>query len=38
MPDQYVTMLMKNVNPASLIYNQRLYQKFSASTGVNIVR
>ncbi len=38
MPDQYVTMLMKNVNPASLIYNQRLYQKFSAKTGVNIVR
>lgn len=38
MPDQYVTMLMKNVNPASLIYNQRLYKKFSASTGVNIVR
>ncbi len=38
MPDQYVTMMMKNVNPASLIYNQRLYQKFSASTGVNIVR
>jgi GT2 family glycosyltransferase len=38
MPDQYVTMLMKDVNPASLIYNQRLYQKFSASTGVNIVR
>ena len=38
MPDHYVTMLMKNVNPASLIYNQRLYQKFSASTGVNIVR
>ena len=37
-PDQYITMLMKNVNPASLIYNQRLYQKFSASTGVNIVR
>jgi GT2 family glycosyltransferase len=37
-PDQYVTILMKNVNPASLIYNQRLYQKFSASTGVNIVR
>lgn len=37
-PDQYVTMLMKDVNPASLIYNQRLYQKFSASTGVNIVR
>jgi GT2 family glycosyltransferase len=38
MPDQYVTLLMKNVNPASLIYNQRLYQKFSTSTGVNIVR
>ncbi len=38
MPDQYVTMLMKDVNPASLIYNQRLYQQFSASTGVNIVR
>ncbi len=38
MPDQYVTMLMKNVNPASLIYNQRLYQTFSAKTGVNLVR
>jgi GT2 family glycosyltransferase len=38
MPDQYVTMLMRNVNPASLIYNQRLYQEFSASTGVTIVR
>ena len=38
MPDRYVTMLMKDVNPASLIYNQRLYQQFSASTGVNIVR
>jgi GT2 family glycosyltransferase len=38
MPDQYITMLMKNFNPASLIYNQRLYQQFSASTGVNIVR
>jgi GT2 family glycosyltransferase len=38
MPDRYVTMLMKNVNPASLIYNQRFYQEFSASTGVNIVR
>ena len=37
-PDQYVTVVMRNVNPASLIYNQRLYQKFSASTGVNIVR
>jgi GT2 family glycosyltransferase len=37
-PDHYITMLMKNVNPASLIYNQRLYKKFSASTGVNIVR
>ena len=38
MPDQYVTILIKNVNPANLIYNQKLYQKFSASTGVNIVR
>jgi GT2 family glycosyltransferase len=38
MPDQYVTMIMRDVNPASLIYNQRLYQKFSASTGVNIER
>ncbi len=38
MPDQYITMLMKNVNPASLIYNQRLYHEFSISTGVNIVR
>ena len=36
--DQYVLMLMKDVNPANLIYNQRLYQTFSASTGVNIVR
>lgn len=38
MPDQYVTMLMKNVNPANLIYNQRLYLQFSVSTGVNIIR
>jgi hypothetical protein len=38
MPDRYITILMKEVNPASLIFNQRLYQKFSASTGVNIVR
>jgi hypothetical protein len=38
MPDQYVTMLMRNINPANLIYNQRLYQKFSAITGVNIYR
>jgi GT2 family glycosyltransferase len=37
-PDQYVTLLMKDVNPASLIYNQRLYQEFSVATGVNIVR
>ena len=37
-PDRYITMLMKNVNPANLIYNQRFYQEFSASTGVNIVR
>ena len=38
MPDSYVTMLMRDVNPASLIYNQRLYKQFSAATGVNIVR
>ena len=38
MPDRYITTLMKDVNPASLIFNQRLYKKFSASTGVNIVR
>jgi GT2 family glycosyltransferase len=38
MSDDYVTMLMNDVNPARLIYNQRLYQKFSDATGVNIVR
>lgn len=38
MLDHYVTMLMYDVNPASLIFNQRLYQKFSDATGVNIVR
>lgn len=38
MPEPYVTMLMKNINPASLIYNQRLYHEFSIATGVNIVR
>ena len=38
MPDEYITMIMKNVNPTSLIYNQRLYKKFSEATGVNINR
>jgi hypothetical protein len=38
MPDQYVTILMKKVNPASLMYNQRRYREFSIATGVNIIR
>ncbi|MBT0158544.1 glycosyltransferase family 2 protein [Candidatus Bathyarchaeota archaeon A05DMB-2] len=37
-PDRSVTRLMRNVNLASLIYNQRLYEEFSVSTGVNIIR
>jgi len=38
MPDNTVTALMKNVNPASLRHNQRLYDQFSSATGVNIAR
>jgi hypothetical protein len=38
MSDEYVTSLMKDINPASLLYNQQLYKKFSTLTGVNLVR
>lgn len=37
-PDDSVTKLMRNVIPASLIHNLRLYEKFSAETGVDIIR
>jgi GT2 family glycosyltransferase len=37
-PEEQALSLMKNLNPASLIYNQRLYQEFSKATGVNIIR
>lgn len=36
--DGEVMKLMRNVNPANLMFNQRFYEDFSKKTGVDIVR